>query len=106
MIKNRQHSSNQTGILKGITDKNSYAEKRLEPLKERFLLYEQYLRKYGSKDELISLERVKEFVDARLSGNICQIWKNRQFSPYEAGFEIAMKFMPGWLFQKVLKALR
>lgn len=96
LVRYRQHKRNQTGILTGVTDKKSYYQVRLEPLRERLTRYQQA---FGDNEALSS------FVEARLRGRIRQIWKYRVFSPVEAKFEIAMRCMPNFLFQQVVRKL-
>ena len=93
----RQHANNQTGILVGVTDKQSYRQIRLEPLKERLL----YLQKYMTPSAATI-----EFIEARFNGKITQIWKHRSLSPFEANFEIAMKFMPEFIFKRVIRSIQ
>ena len=96
LVKYRQHKHNQTGILRGVTDKRSYYKERLTPLIERLSRYQQA---FGTD------ERLSAFVEARLQGNTAQIWKYRELSPMEAKFEIAMHYIPDSLFRRIVRKL-
>lgn len=97
LVEYRQHENNQTGILTGITDRNSYRERKIEPLKERLAAY----RKLAEP----SME-LTAFVTARNKGNIGDIFRYRRFSPYEAMFEIVMRFLPDrairWILRRIV----
>ncbi len=97
LVEYRQYGGNQTGVLAGVKDKESYRRLRLEPLKERLEHYEDV---FGNDSD------IKAFVQARLSGKVFEILKWRRLSPTEAKFEIAMKFMPEIVFEKVLRQIR
>lgn len=94
LLRYRQHGANQTGVLAGVTDKASYRRLRLEPLRERLAFYQ---AAFGRD------ERLEAFVRGRLEGDLRQIWRGRAFSPMEARFEIAARFMPDKLFQRIVR---
>lgn len=97
LLQYRQHSSNQTGILRFVTDKPSYRKQRLEPMIERLNAY---------KRIAVPSEELQMFLYARLEGKILGMWKYRNFSPIDAKFEIAMRFMPEWLVRIFLRRIR
>lgn len=97
LILYRQHGSNQTGVLYGVTDKASYLSCRLLPLGERI----KGVQRFGG----LSVSAA-EFVNARLSGDLWKIWKYRAFSPWEATFEILMRLMPDWAVRQCLRRIR
>ena len=93
----RQHGSNQTGILHGVTDKESYHSMRLLPLEERMNGIQRF--------DGLSVQAA-EFVTARLSGDLWKIWKYRDFSPWESAFEIVMRLLPDWAVRQCLRRIR
>ncbi len=97
LVKYRQHGNNQTGVLLGVNDKNSYKEVRLGPLLERMALYEKTFGK--DKD-------INTFVNARLKGNIFQIWRHRRLSPIEAKLEIGMYLTPNFIFKIIVRKIK
>ena len=97
MLKYRQHSRNQTGILSGVTDKESYCVKRILPLKERLNML---------KERIDVQQNLQDFVQARIENRVLGIWKGRKFSPKEAGFEIIMNLLPEKLFQAIISRIR
>ena len=97
MLKYRQHSRNQTGILSGVTDKESYCVKRILPLKERLNM---------QKERIDVQQNLQDFVQARIENQVLGIWKGRKFSPKEAGFEIIMNLLPEKLFQAIISRIR
>ena len=54
LVRYRQHSNNQTGILKGISDKQTYYQKKIVELLDRYLML---------KDRLKNCYEVKEYID-------------------------------------------
>lgn len=96
MVLYRQHSKNQTGILRGVHDKQTYIEQRITPLVERL----QYFSDYTAPDR-----RMKDFIEARENGDLRGIWKGRSYSPYEALFEmLAMSgSAPSWWTKWLIK---
>lgn len=97
MLKYRQHSRNQTGILSGVIDKESYRVKRILPLKERLNML---------KERIDVQQNLQDFVQARIENRVLGIWKGRKFSPKEAGFEIIMNLLPEKLFQAIISRIR
>ena len=92
----RQHENNQTGILVGVDSKEGYRSKRIGPLKERLATY----RRMAEPSHEMSA-----FIEAREQKHIWNIWRYREFSPYEAAFEIAMCFLPDWVVKIFLRRL-
>ena len=97
MLKYRQHSRNQTGILSEVTDKESYRVKRILPLKERLSML---------KERIDVPQNLQDFVQARIENRVLGIWKGRKFSSKEAGFEIIMNLLPEKLFQAIISRIR
>ncbi len=97
LVSYRQHGGNQTGVLNGVFSKEDYYRNRVEPLSERLALYEQLAE---------PSPELKQFVAARLKKKSADIWKYRYFSPYDARFEIIMRFFPESLFEKFVRRVR
>jgi len=98
LVKYRIHGNNQTGILTGIHGKRDYYKIRLNPLEQRI-------------DEVtkcidVDLNNIKALYEARMNKNIFKIFKYRYLSKKEAYFEIVIKYMPSWLFKKIIKKLK
>ena len=90
----RQHGNNQTGILTGVDSKEGYRSKRIGPLKERLAAY----RRLAEPSREMSA-----FIEAREQKLVWNIWRYREFSPYEAAFEIAMCFLPDQVVKMFLR---
>ena len=90
----RQHGNNQTGILTGVDSKEGYRSKRIGPLKERLAAY----RRMAEPSREMSA-----FIEAREQKRVWNIWRYREFSPYEAAFEIAMCFLPDRIVKMFLR---
>ena len=97
LVMYRQHHGNQTGILFGVQDKESYHQVRIAPLQER-------LDWLARRDSLPS--SLYAFISARTHGELIGIWKGRKYSPKEAALEIAMRFMPEAVFKFCIKRLK
>lgn len=97
LVRYRQHGQNQTGILHGVNDKQSYREKRLIPLIERM----EYLKKYCK----IPVE-MQAFIAARLNGKIFGIFRGRAYSPYDAKFEIVIRILPSFIVSRLLDKIK
>ena len=97
LVRYRQHENNQTGVLTGVVDKQTYYERRLFPLKERMDSYNKVIK---------PTKELETFINARCERDVLNIWKFRKFSKFEAYFEIFMKFSPNWLVKFVLAILK
>lgn len=98
LVKYRIHSNNQTGILTGVHDKSDYYKIRLNPLKQRI--------NEVNKCIDLDLNNIEMFYEARMNKDILKIFKYRYLSKKEAYFEIVIKYMPNWLFKKIIKKLK
>ena len=94
LVEYRQHNHNQTGVLHEIIDKSSYWKQKIEPLQERLAAYQKLT---------IPSKELCAFVYARLQGDVGTIFRYRKFSPYEAIFEMIIRFCPDWLVKKCLR---
>lgn len=97
LVRYRQHGANQTGVLSGVTDKNSYRAYKIAPLAERLEFYRQHWRPSAA---------LEKFVEARQQGEIRTIWRYRDLSRPEALAEIGMHMMPERMFRLILRRIR
>ncbi|CAI3632150.1 glycosyltransferase [Clostridium neonatale] len=98
LVKYRIHGDNQTYSLKGINDKKDYYKLRVEVLKDRLIELENFI----SKND-VDLDEIKEFCCARINKNIFKIIKYRYLCKKEAYFEVAIKYMPNFIFKIIIK---
>lgn len=97
LVRYRQHKRNQTGVLAGVSDKQSYLRYKVAPLEERLTCYRQYT---------VPQEEIEAFVRARIDGRIIMIWKYRALAPHEAEFEIAAHLLPDGLISWMLRRVK
>ena len=96
-VRYRQHKRNQTGVLAGVSDKQSYLNYKVVPLEERLAFY----RQHGKVEQEVEI-----FATARLHGSLAKIWKYRDLAPYEARFEIALRLLPDFFVRQVLRRMK
>ena len=97
LVRYRQHKRNQTGVLAGVSDKQSYLRYKVAPLEERLTCYRQYT---------VPQEEIEAFARARIGGRIIMIWKYRALAPHEAEFEIAAHLLPDGLISWMLRRVK
>lgn len=97
LVRYRQHKHNQTGVLAGVSDKQSYLRYKVAPLEERLTCYRQHT---------VPQEEIEAFVRARIDGRIIMIWKYRALAPHEAEFEIAAHLLPDGLISWMLRRVK
>ena len=97
LVRYRQHKRNQTGVLAGVSDKQSYLNYKVVPLEERLAFY----RQHGKVEQEVEI-----FATARLHGSLAKIWKYRDLAPYEARFEIALRLLPDFFVRQVLRRMK
>lgn len=110
LIDYRQHAGNQTSVLMGITDKQSYYEERILKFGDRIREYHERLYDGELKnviDQMIVFNdaRIRYFNKATLR-DLKIMRRYRQFAASGVKLEIAMKLMPEWLFKKVLMLIK
>ena len=97
LVRYRQHKHNQTGVLAGVSDKQSYLRYKVAPLEERLTCYRQHT---------VPQEEIEAFARARIDGRIIGIWKYRALAPREAEFEIAAHLLPDGLISWMLRRVK
>lgn len=96
LVKYRRHSSNESGVLSKITSKEEYYKERVDCA---YRLTDIFLKKFPDfKDKY----EVSEFAKARYEKNIFKIFKYRYLSPTIAKAEIVLKFMPNFIFRRMI----
>lgn len=93
----RQHGQNQTGILSGITDKESYWQHRIEPLVERAEMFEKYAPLSPA---------ALEYIKARRERKKSLIWKHRRLCLKDSWLELVMDLIPPHLFSLLMKKVQ
>ncbi len=110
LIKYRIHGNNQTGVLTGVTDKESYYKirikevgKRSNVLLDRFtgnLVYGDILRFHRYAEC-----RMKYFKDFNVT-NFWNLYKLREINKSTTYFELLLPFIPNFVFQFIIKQIR
>lgn len=105
LIRYRIHNRNQTGLMAGVTDKESYGRIRIDTALEKFLWLEEHFSCTQELQKAITLRR--EWMKARQSNWYAGkdgrfVWKYRYFSPLSSGFEVWLRWLPAPLFQWVI----
>lgn len=102
LIRYRIHGGNQTGLLAGVTDKESYGKVRIHAMLERLLWLQANLRCDGKTKQAI--DSAVLWAQARESnwegrGGKRTIWKYRSFSVFASLFEVFGNRLPEPIFQ-------
>ncbi len=108
LIRYRQHSNNQTGILKDVYDKKSYYERRIDDFYDRYIAYKQRL---ASFEELRNyIENSIKWIEARKSysnkvslKDLKIMIKYRNFHKVSILIEIVLPFIPNFIFKYIIK---
>ena len=108
LVRYRQHSSNQTGILKDIFDKESYYEKRINDFYNRYVAYKKRL--VGFKELENYIENSIKWIEARKKYSIKvslkdlkNMIKYRDFHKVSILIEIVLPFIPNFIFKYIIK---
>ena len=107
LIYYRIHSSNQTPIMAGVTDKNSYLHNRIDLLISRL----QWLQDRFSDDSALADDISERLVWANARKNLFignkeygkTVWEYRRFGPSVSLFEIAASYMPEAIFSGFIR---
>lgn len=106
LIRYRIHGGNQTALLAGVTDKESYGRVRIDAMLHRVQWLEENFPCEGEMRE--TLRQGAEWARARKENwehgrGKATVWKYRAFSRIPSLFEIVGRGMPEWLFRKCLR---
>ena len=100
LVRYRRHGNNVSGVLTDINSKQDYYLNRIKQreglLNDFFSIYPNY------KDR----EKIMEFMYAQKNHNILKIWKNRNFAPDIAIFDIMLSVTPDFLFKMALRFIK
>lgn len=102
LIRYRIHNKNQTGLMAGVTDKESYGRVRIELMRDRLRWLKEKFPYLNALEP--ELNNALCWVEARARnwkhrGGKREVWKYRYFSLTPSVFELAAPIMPEWLFQ-------
>lgn len=110
LVRHREHGDNQSSLLRGVEDKESYYRIRVE---EKLAAVDWLCRYHQGPPELKqTLEKARRWLEARsryAKGDRSQaplIWRHRSFSPRPAMLELAMPYLPEWVFRKCIDLAR
>lgn len=101
LIRYRIHRDNQSGVMAGIQDKDSYGEIRIDAQVKRFRWLGKHFPYQEGMEEKISqrlewlLARQRNWKERHGRKTV---WKYRRFSPLASMFELAAVYFPKWLF--------
>lgn len=106
LIQHREHGGNQSSTLQGVVDRESYRRIRVDTTTKAV----RWLVEHFPADEMLQeiLGKGLRWMEARqayLQGNKEQaktIWKYHKYSPMASVFELAMPYLPKWLFELAL----
>lgn len=102
----RIHGSNQTGVLTGIKTRRDYYKKRILPFyRQMAAVSERFPEEPLAPQALAWAQARKDYFTGRLSA-AHQIFKYRRFNQPVALFEILLKFMPTFVFRRILQRLQ
>ena len=108
LVRYRQHSDNQTGILKDVYDKESYYKKRIHDFYYRYVAYKKRL---ASFDELRNyIENSIKWIEARKNystrvsiKDLKIMIKYRDCHKVSILIEIVLPFIPNFIFKYIIK---
>lgn len=108
LVKYRQHSFNQTGILKDVYDKKTYYNKRIQDFFKRYISLKKRL---GNNDELkeninqclIWLEARRSYFFKPSLKNLKIMIKYREFHKISILIECFLPFIPNSIFKYIIK---
>ena len=106
LIRYRIHADNQTPIMAGVTDKDSYLQVRILQLERRLRWLEERFR--GCDDLEREIKGALEWVAAReanFRGRFSakgKVWRLRRYSPFVSLFEIVLSGAPEGIFMSII----
>ncbi len=107
LIDYRQHENNQTAILKNVYDKNSYYIERLIKYKDRI---KEYKSRIYTEELKMLIDKLEKFYNARIRyfnkirfSDLKIMIKYRDIAPDSVLLELAIHFIPDFIFKKILQ---
>ncbi len=109
LIRYRIHGNNQTGVLSGVVDKETYYDKRIKTVKDRAVVVKNYF-KDAHKDwidefNLFADCRVKYFENFSFK-NAINLWRLRRCNKMTTYFELLLPLMPNFVFKFLINQIR
>lgn len=106
LVRYRQHSFNQTGILKDICDKKSYYNKRIDEFIWRYKSLQQRLN-YSKVNECISncviwMDARRNYFQKPNIRDLKVMIKYREFHRISILIETVLPFLPEWIFKYII----
>ena len=109
LTKYRQHGANQTSVLVGVHDRESYIDVRIRELQRRV----RWLSERFANDEQlrVPLDELSRWVEARersmtRHGNAGTVWKYREYGKAVSLFDIVTPYLPNSLFMLAVRLVR
>lgn len=107
LIGYRQHSGNQTGILVGVEDKETYYEWRIDYFLRRTQSVRERLKDVEEVQEVIEeyetwLSTRARFFRKHTLKDFKKLVAGREFGRHSVALETAMPFIPNFLFKKII----
>ena len=110
LIKYRIHGSNQTSILSGVKDKQSYYNQRIAILEQRV---EVLTERFGGKQQADYIHDYSNYVNYRIEyfnnpnlSNCYRLFKLRRLNKGTTYFEILLPWMPNCIFGLLIEQIR
>ncbi|NME83081.1 glycosyltransferase [Clostridium sp. SM-530-WT-3G] len=108
LVQYRQHDSNQTGILKGIYDKKSYYEKRIDKFLDRYEILKNRLDedtfiKNIINETIIWLRARDEYSKKHTISSLFTMIKYRKFHKESILIEIFLPIIPEYIFKMIIR---
>lgn len=106
LIQYRIHGGNQTGLMAGVTDKESYGRVRIDHALKRFCWLEVNFPCSPELRDAVELRR--RWMEARHNNWMGKrgaglVWKYRRFSPLSCTFEVLGRWLPEIAFRQVIR---
>ncbi len=105
LVRYRIHGGNQTGLMAGVEDKESYGRVRIDAVLDRLLWLQEHYPELPDIDEAIAWARARKSSWAHQGGKRT-VWKYRWFSQLPSLFEVFAGWMPEPVFGLLLRAAK
>lgn len=107
LMKYRIYTGNQSGVLKGVVDKKSYFEIRIEP---QYRFIQDVIRRFGETKETKIMEqwmitRLRYFLNPSLK-YFKEMLYSRKVNLSTTYFELALPFFPNSLFKHIISMIK
>lgn len=109
LIRYRVHGGNQTGVMAGVTDRDSYRRERIDLPLRKFQWLEQHFPHRETFQGEIS--RRMDWMYARQNnwnrrGSAGTVWRCRKFSPLASLFELSARWLPEGILMWVIHLMQ